>query len=163
MNHPLRAFAFLFLTVLFLFSGVFTAPGAHADDFSGVEAAVASGKYGLHELKTRRLSRRLLTGLSSAMDEQVNIWGDTILEGDFISEGSTRLDRVQAVEDPASHALVAYRITYSEKAWAMEACEYADTGRLDGCKPGRISEASFVSPDLKSWITDDRFMADFRN
>lgn len=79
--------------------------------------------------------------------QQAQVWADTILEGDFVADGKTRLDEVQALYK--NKKLIGYKITYSERAWDTAYCNYdglhEDT--LRGCTEGRIVESSFVSTD----------------
>jgi hypothetical protein len=80
--------------------------------------------------------------------EQAQIWGDTILEGDFVADGKTRLDEVQALYK--NKTLIGYKITYSERAWFTADCSYDGIHKetLRGCTEGRILEASYVSTDF---------------
>ncbi len=80
--------------------------------------------------------------------EQAQVWADTILEGDYQAEGETRLDAVFALYRDGQ--LIGYRIVYSERAWDMVTRE-----------SGRIVEASFISPSLKTYVTDENQFAEF--
>ena len=96
--------------------------------------------------------------------DQAQIWGDTILEGDYWADDEVLLDLVQAVYREGVQ--VAWRISYSSKAFDTSICspnEYADNdpARFNGCISGRIHESSFVSMDLKSFIRDDEAFAEF--
>lgn len=95
--------------------------------------------------------------------DQAQVWGDTILEGDYYSEGHTRLDSV-AVLFQGEH-LIGYRIVYSEKAWSIADCDFdgADERTLTNCSEGRIQEATFVSADFKNYFRDENEFADFKN
>lgn len=79
--------------------------------------------------------------------EQAQIWADTILEGDFVADGKTRLDEVQALYKYKT--LIGYKITYSERAWDTSNCSYdgLHDETLRGCTEGRITESSYVSTD----------------
>lgn len=96
--------------------------------------------------------------------EQAQIWGDTILEGDYQADGRTELDRVEELKIEGE--LVAYKITYSERSWDTSICTYPgnrDGSALDQCQEGRIVESSFVSPDLSSWTRDPENFAVFES
>lgn len=96
--------------------------------------------------------------------EQAQIWGDTILEGDYQADGRTELDRVEELKIEGE--LVAYKITYSERSWDTSICTYPgnlDASALDQCQEGRIVESSFVSPDLSSWTRDPDNFAIFES
>lgn len=91
---------------------------------------------------------------------QAQIWGDTILEGDYHAAGRTRLDVVEAFYK--NDAIVGYKIIYSEKAWFVGNCEFHGTqDSLKNCKQGRITEGSFVSPDAQTYFTDEEKYAEF--
>lgn len=103
----------------------------------------------------------MLTFLKIA-SAQAQIWGDTILEGDYAASNDTQIDHIDALTRLG--AVIAYRIVYSQQAWNTSTCSY--TGRpkeLDQCEEGRIREASFVSPDLLSWLRDPKAYADFES
>ena len=93
--------------------------------------------------------------------DQAQIWGDTILEGDFYADGITRVDRVARIY--RNDKLVAYVVTYSEKAWYLSDCHYDGVRSITllGCTPGRITESSYVSPDFKTYFYTERTMANF--
>ena len=79
---------------------------------------------------------------------QAQIWGDTILEGDYEAKGDTRIDRVFAVR--GGGRLVAYRVFFSETARSPEG-------------PGRIVEAVWVHPNLKTALGDESMTATFQS
>ncbi len=107
------------------------------------------------------LSHRDLLALQKVAVAQSNIWIDTILEGDFYSEGNTQIDNVVAIF--YSSTLVAYKITYSERAWYLGDCEYdgVHEGSLAGCQEGVIRESTFVAPDFKTFVRNSDEIADF--
>lgn len=110
--------------------------------------------------RTNKLAQDTRETLKKVAWEQAQVWGDTILEGDYTSAGRTRLDSVQGFYK--ENRLVGYKITYSEKAWYTGECNYEGTREsLKGCKEGRITEVSFVSPDMKTFFTDEDRHADF--
>jgi hypothetical protein len=85
--------------------------------------------------------------LESIAKNQAQIWGDTILEGDYQSKGDTRLDQIKVVR--RGNRVLAYRIVYSETA-------------RDPRGLGRIVEASWVHPDFRTSVTDDDQPATFK-
>ena len=100
-----------------------------------------------------------IQGLAS---EQAEIWGDNILEGEYEADGKTVVDRVEELK--VAGELVAYRVTYSQRAWETSLCTYPgnlDLSALSQCQEGRISESSFVSPDLKTYTRDPSNFANF--
>jgi disulfide oxidoreductase YuzD len=96
--------------------------------------------------------------LKNAAIEQAQIWADTILEGDYVSDGRTRLDQAFAIYRNAQ--LVSYFITYSEGAWDVSLCHYdgQSNDTLNDCKRGRIVESVYLSPDLNNtFFTDENY------
>lgn len=92
--------------------------------------------------------------------DQAQIWGDTILEGDYVADGQTRLDKVLAFYK--DNQLVGYKIQYSEKAWYTGDCNYdGKEESLNNCQDGRIEEGSYVSADMQTYISDEERYAEF--
>lgn len=108
-----------------------------------------------------RVGAGLLANLEAQADERAQIWGDTILEGDYVAAGNTRLDQIFVVQK--GRDVIAYRIVYSERAWDTSNCSYdpGDRGSLENCTPGRISEASFIAPSLDDNAADEENYATF--
>lgn len=94
--------------------------------------------------------------------KQAQVWGDTILEGDYAAEGNTRLDAVAKLYRHHEH--IGYLITYSEKAWETGNCLYdgINDATLLGCIEGRIYESSYVSLDFREYFYDSKTMAIFK-
>ncbi|MES2964752.1 MAG: hypothetical protein V4760_12740 [Bdellovibrionota bacterium] len=161
-----------FKTLVSLFVFTFSALTAHADthgpDFASLVELIKSGTKGLQETRVYERESNL-DELSDATHErldeiaksQAGIWADTILEGDYFADGSTELDSVVAYVRAGE--VVAYRITYSERAWDTSACSFdgEDLETLFGCVQGRIIESSFVSPGLTSFTRDMEDLASF--
>lgn len=93
---------------------------------------------------------------------QAQIWGDTILEGDYAAEGNTRLDKV--VKLYKNSEPIGFLISYSEKAWDTASCLYdgIHDSTLLGCTEGRIYESSYVSPSFRDYFYDSKTMAVFK-
>lgn len=107
-----------------------------------------------------QLSSETQTLLRQITFRQAQIWGDTILEGDYFAEGHTRLDKVIAFFK--DNVLVGYKIQYSEKAWYTGDCNYNDTkSSLQNCQEGRIAEESYVAPDAQTYFSDEEHYAAF--
>jgi hypothetical protein len=104
----------------------------------------------------------LKKALTRIAKSQAQVWADTILEGDYVAEGYTRLDRVE--EMYKHNILIGYLIKYSEKAWDTSDCSYDGIrdSTLVGCVGGRIVESSYVSVDLKHYFYDVKTGAQFR-
>lgn len=96
-----------------------------------------------------------------ASTEQAQVWGDTILEGDYVSDGHTQVDQVVALYK--DNVLQNYKFTYSEKAWMISDCDYniALPESLKSCVSGRIIESSYSSPDFKKIDRDVTEYAQF--
>lgn len=92
--------------------------------------------------------------------DQAQIWGDTILEGDYQADGNTELDTVERLE--MNGQFIGYRIFYSEKAWETANCEYnGEPDTLEGCTEGRIQEGTIVSREKNNWTRDSSHYAEF--
>jgi hypothetical protein len=110
--------------------------------------------------RLNKLSPQQTDVLRKISFDQAQIWGDTILEGDFHTAGRTRLD--SAVVYFKGNRVVGFKIRYSEKAWNTSECAFDGTkGSLKDCAQGRIAEESFVSPDFLTFFTDEDRQADF--
>lgn len=111
--------------------------------------------------KQRNFMPTELRSLIAIATQQAQIWGDTILEGDYYAAGNTKLEFVDRIYK--DNQLIAYRITYSETAWDTSNCRfnsYTKAG-LETCKKGRILESGYVSPDFKNAFTDLNHLAEF--
>jgi len=88
-------------------------------------------------------------------------WPDTILEGDYIIKGHTRLDNVYFLLK--DDQIIGFWMLYSVKAWDVSSCDYDPIGHKDltGCIEGRISEGAFVHLNLKTFEVDRYHAADF--
>lgn len=92
--------------------------------------------------------------------ELAQVWGDTILEGDYHVADKVRLDRYERMV--RNDKLLFYYITYSDKAWDVSDCAFdGDPKDLKDCVSGRIVESAFVSPDFKHARVDEKNMAKF--
>ena len=159
--------------LLFTFTSVFTLATftltgvAHADSISGdarkwareVTVAVQSNraKFERVDLSQNALPAEAVNQLDVIVDDQAQVWADTILESDFIAENEVKVDLVETVQ--SGPVFLGYRVTYSSKAVDTSNCDAARD--LASCSHGRIIESSFVEPQLSSWIRDDQNYAKF--
>lgn len=88
------------------------------------------------------------TNLQAAAFNLAQIWGDTILEGDYQAEDEVQLEQVEKLY--LSLAFVAYRITYSSVAWDTVSNQ-----------KGRIIESGIVSKDFQQISRDSTAFARF--
>jgi hypothetical protein len=109
-----------------------------------------------------RLPQQLYKTLQKVAYDQAQIWGDTILEGDYAADGNVQIDNVIVIKQSAR--IVGYAITYSEKAWYTGRCTYVyhNKNSLGTCDEGRIYETSFVSDNLNEAEVDLNQYADFK-
>lgn len=116
-----------------------------------------------HHLDTKIIDNNLKKILERIAHKQAQIWGDTILEGDYAAEGNTRLDQI--INLYKDNELIGYLITYSEKAWFTADCSYdgINDSTLSGCVPGRIIESSYVSLNFREYFYDEKTAATFKN
>lgn len=92
---------------------------------------------------------------------QAQIWGDTILEGDFFANGEVQIQKVKILSH--QNKVVGFQLTYFEKAWYTGDCTF-NSNRLEtlnACRPGRIFEASFVTHDATEAQVDQNQFAKF--
>lgn len=118
----------------------------------------------VYDQKTRlnKLDQAALKTLKAVAFSQAQIWGDTILEGDYHSAGHTRLDG--AIAYYKEDALIGYKIQYSEKAWYTGDCSFdGEAASLKDCQEGRIVEGSYVSADGQTFFSDESKYAEFNN
>lgn len=119
--------------------------------------------FNLEKPEPNDLSATLLSRLQKAAFEQAQVWGDTILEGDYYSDGKTRLDTAAALYKNGQ--LIGYKIQYSERAWDTAECDFNefDENTLNACAEGRIQEAGFISSDFNHFFRDEDRFATFLN
>lgn len=89
--------------------------------------------------------------LNRRAHELVQVWGDTILESDYIVKGAVRVDSIQSVY--SQNKFLAYKIIYSMEAYSLARCPQAYRNPTS-CAPGRIYEASFISSDFNHAVID---------
>jgi hypothetical protein len=108
-----------------------------------------------------KLTPQVKSNLRAIATRQASIWDDTILEGDYLAAGRTRLDYVVAYYK--NDNLIGYKISYSEKAWLTTNCGFDGKHRetLKECKEGRIVEGSYVSADMQTYFSDEERYAEF--
>lgn len=108
------------------------------------------------------LNENIRYALNIIAKKQAQIWGDTILEGDYVADGNTHLDEIRLLQVDGKTA--GYLITYSEKAWNISDCLYdgLHPQSLSGCVTGRIVESSYVSLDYRNYFYDDTTSASFK-
>ena len=112
--------------------------------------------------KLEKIQPETRSSLKEVAHYQTQIWGDTILEGDYVAAGDLRLDEVVAYYHGSE--LLGYKIVYSETAWYTGDCSYdGSKDSLKSCSEGRIVEASYVSKDMETFFSDEEQFAQFLN
>lgn len=108
------------------------------------------------------IEKKLKSILEKVAFKQAQIWADTILEGDYVADGKTHLDKVYALF--RNNELIAFKIVYSERAWDTSDCSYdgINSSTLANCTEGRIVETSYVSVDFKEFFIDEKGYAEFK-
>lgn len=114
-----------------------------------------------HSGQLRSLPEGLHSLLLKKAFVQAQIWGDTILEGEYAAEGKTQLDSVTLIR--SQQKILGFVITYSERAWYTGNCSYNSRmpQTLRSCEEGRIRETAFVSTNLRESEVDQNQFADF--
>jgi hypothetical protein len=106
------------------------------------------------------LSADLKADLQQVANAQAQVWGDTILEGDYFADGPTQLDIVTSIYE--NNKLIGYKLSYSEHAWFTGECDFdGDESTLSDCTEGRIQESTYSSADFKTFFRDEDDFADF--
>ena len=108
----------------------------------------------LSPAEVRNLTDETRDRLDVSANELSQIWGDTILEGDYYSDTEVHVEQIQ--ELTVGQTMIGYRITYSAPAWETSNCDFRadDRGSFDKCQNGKIIESSFVSADFSSAFQD---------
>lgn len=134
------------------------------EELNNCEGAACEQIYEEKELVSEgRLTASLEKELMAVAEDQIRVWGDTILEGGYITRGETSLNEVVAIYK--NKQLIAYRIIYSQEAFYTESCDYdyENEETLEECTQGRITETSIVSPDFKEYDIDGDGYANFED
>lgn len=138
---------------------LFYQAGCHQTKNSWCRGAISIETYNQAQIRTLPYDiQRTLINLAS---DQAQIWGDTILEGDYAADGKTQLDAVVLIKKQST--LIGYSIRYSERAWYTGDCNYTynNPQSLKKCREGRIHEVSFVSTDMSHAEVDENQFAEF--
>jgi hypothetical protein len=96
--------------------------------------------------------------LNQRAKELVQVWGDTILESDYIVNGKIRIDLIQAVYH--NRQLITFKIVYSMQGFDLTQCP-TNARTQQQCKPGRIYEGSFISANFEHAVIDKNQVAKF--
>lgn len=115
----------------------------------------------INSIELHKLPSKVTKELESIAFNLAQVWGDTILEGEYTADSAVTLDQVERVTE--NKKPIGYRITYSSKAWYTGACDYdyENEETLEGCDEGRIIESGFVANDLKENFRDETSYAEF--
>ncbi len=124
-----------------------------------------SRDYQTVEFNPQNFDRLVSVKLAEIAEDQVQVWADTILEGDYLADGEVKIERVNLVRYRGE--FIGYQVFYSTHAVDTSECDPSRVSAISSaslpadCVDGRIVEASFVSPDLQSWIRDEHHFAEF--
>lgn len=108
---------------------------------------------------TTELDAKTKDFLNVAMRRLVNIWGDTILEGDYASKTEeASITEVEAIVNKDG-TLEGYYITFAAPSWYTGECEINEDAESDeemfaDCDKISISESAFVSVDGQEYDGD---------
>lgn len=149
---------------------------AFAQNFSAQQVAVAFQQsqcfersrcvngYSIQKLQAEQLQQlqpQIKNSLVAIAQSQAQIWGDTILEGDFWADGKTTVQTVTVLR--SGQKVLGFHITYAERAWYVGDCQFQSNRpeSLRQCRPGLIMESSFVSNRLDDAHVDENQFAKF--
>lgn len=123
-------------------------------------AAVKSGQavFTVVDPSANLLPTTVQAQIAEIADDQFQIWGDTILEGDYVAENNLNIDQIQLVH--VGSAFVGYRVTYSAVAYETGHCDPRKASTV--CPRGHIREASYIAPDFNAWTRDTEALAEFQ-
>ena len=88
-------------------------------------------------------------------------WPETVLHGKYVNSERFRIEEIQKLVVDSEH--VGYRVTYSDKAWDVESCQYdpRNASSLQSCRSGRIKESAFIDLELQVIFRDEEARAGF--
>jgi len=145
----------------------------HPDLSAKLNEALESKQYTSTEVEISKLTAQENKALLEAANDESNIWGDTILEGDYILDSQSKIELV-TVEKLVSNAseFLGYRIVYQHGAYETGSCEVdweaADENpeafqeQLNNdCTRGHIVAGAYVTPDFKEHFRDEDAIEDF--
>lgn len=138
---------------------------AQAKGFDDVVEAIANNaqNFTLVEVAKNSFTAEQIAVLTDYAEKESNIWGDTILEGDYLaSQDAVTLSSFEKVFEGSK--LVAYRIQFFVKSWDTGSCD-VDYDALDQenanmdeilkeCTLGKIIGTFYVTPRFKSPTRD---------
>ncbi len=94
------------------------------------------------------------------IDNSMDIWGDTILEGDYTTDyKDVKIESFQTMRTP-SGTVLGYRVSFSVSGWETSTCtnENYDSSKpetMENCTQGRIKQVIYLTPDLKEYETSE--------
>jgi hypothetical protein len=94
-------------------------------------------------------SEAKLTQLCERMAEAE--WPDTILEGPYVANFNVKISQIEALFTASTGVLLGYKITYEDKAWYTDSCDYnpKHPETLKSCEMGVLTESLFVSVETE--------------
>jgi hypothetical protein len=162
------------LSAFILVSFSLNAFAATTEELSAkLSAALESKQYQSTEVEISKLSAKENTALLEAATDESGIWGDTILEGDYILDSQSKIELL-SVEKLVSNTseFLGYRIMYQHGAYETGSCE-VDWDAADenpeafeeqlnnDCTRGHIIAGAYVTPDFKDHFRDEDAIEDF--
>lgn len=166
---------FASLVFVTLFSvNAFAAAGTEQQFINKVYGVIKSNQFDNEELDLATLSKVQITGLLKAANEEADVWGDTILEGDYVLAENSQVELYTVEKVVSKTELVAYRIVFGQAAFDISNCEEEvdwdlmsenpeafDKFAKEKCTAGTISAGAYVSPDFKFHFRDEDAIEDF--
>lgn len=147
---------------------------ATEEEFYDQVKALVEAKVEPVDVELEKLSAKEKVKLLEAAQYQADIWYDTILESDYTLDSAGKLSVATVQKYFGNNNFVAYRITYSHPAYSISYCETEWEGDYDdeaaykkylaeNCTRGRITGASYVSPNFEFQLRDDDAIEDFED
>lgn len=108
-------------------------------------------------------SAQELSQIYSIIDGSMDIWSDTVLEGEFETQfKDVKMELAESIISDAG-ALLGYRVRFSVQAWDTSTCrgDNYDSKKPEtmlGCTQGRLKQIIYITPDLKDYeVSDEKF------
>jgi len=162
------------LSAIILVSFSLNAFAATTEELSAkLSAALESKQYTSTEVEISKLSAQENKALLEAATDESDIWGDTILEGDYTLDPKGKIELVSVEKLAAKNAeFLGFRIVYQHGAYDIGSCEIdwdvaeenpdAFKEQLENdCTHGHISAGAYVTPDFKEHFRDEDSIEDF--
>ena len=130
-------------------------PGLRCTD-SSVKAKILSRS------QANQLDPELLQKMTHTCEQIAETeWPETILEGPYVASFQVQISQLEVLT--YSNSTLGYRVTYVDKAWNTENCEYnpEQPNSISACEPGLFIESAFISAKNGESFRDPNAIVEF--